>query len=403
MDQNTLIQQLFNGLSLGAIYALIALGYTMVFGVLRFINFAHGDLLMVGSYTGIMLVTSQTEGLSQEMSSLVGMMPTWQTWFLIVVGSLIAIDVAVWFGRGKKTQFFILRPPVMLPLVTIGMILFLPMLGRAFFGGAESVLGEKGHVGWAIYVMLCSMLVCAGFGMSVEQICYRPLRSQPRITVLITAIGVSLLLESLAQFAFGTQPQSLPPIVVEERLNFEHPWPVGIGSQTFATITFPDWFIKADFTITNVQMIQFATTIFLLGLLAYIVKCTKVGMAMRALAYNPTACSLMGVNVNFIIAFTFGLGSALAGAAGVLTSMQQSADPLMGVMYGLKAFVAAVLGGIGNLPGAVLGGLLIGVLETLAVASDMGTYRDAVAFAVLIVILLVRPAGLLGKNVREKV
>jgi branched-chain amino acid transport system permease protein len=219
---------------------------------------------------------------------------------------------------------------------------------------------------------------------------------------LITAIGVSLLLESLAQFGFGTQSQTLPPVVIEERLNFEYPWPVNLGSTTLFTIHLP-WFHEQDMTITNVQVIQFCTTLFLLCALAYIVKCTKIGMAMRALAFNPTACSLMGVNVNFVIAFTFGLGSALAGAAGVLTTMQQSADPLMGVNYGLKAFVAAVLGGIGNLPGAVLGALLIGVLETLTVAADMSTYRDAVAFAVLILILLVRPAGLLGKNIREKV
>jgi branched-chain amino acid transport system permease protein len=397
------IQQLINGLSLGAIYALIALGYTMVFGVLRFINFAHGDLLMVGAYTGILLVTTQAQNLSQEMGSLLGLFPSWRTGFLIVVAVGVAIDLGMWIARGKKGQPYVLRPLVMMPLVTAALFLFLPLLGRAMFGGAEATLGEKGHAGWATFILISSMLICAGFGMSVEQICYRPLRNQPRITVLITAIGVSLLLESLAQFGFGTQSQGLPPVVVEERLNFEYPWPVTIGSATLFTIHFPDWFIKADMTITNVQVVQFCTTLFLLGALAYIVKCTKLGMAMRALAFNPTACSLMGVNINFVIAFTFGLGSALAGAAGILTTMQQSADPLMGVNYGLKAFVAAVLGGIGNLPGAVLGALLIGVLETLTVAADMSTYRDAVAFAVLIVILLVRPAGLLGKNIREKV
>jgi branched-chain amino acid transport system permease protein len=400
VDGTQFIQQLINGLSLGAIYALIALGYTMVFGVLRFINFAHGDLLMIGAYTAIILVTAQLGNLSTEMASLVGVFPLWRKWFLIAAGALLIISLALWLARSRKGRPFILKPILILPLLTLGLILFLPVLGQTMFG---EVPGDKNHTGWAIYVLLACMLICAGFGMSVEQLCYRPLRAQPRITVLITAIGVSLLLESLAQFGFGTQAQSMPSVVVPEKLNFEHPWPVAIGSWNLGTITFSESFIKDDYIILNTQVIQFGATVVLLGILAYIVKCTKLGMAMRALAFNPTACSLMGVNINFVIACTFGLGSALAGAAGFLSTLEWSADPLMGVKLGLKAFVAAVLGGIGNLPGAVLGGIIIGILESLVAGSDYSTYRDAVAFAVLILILLVRPAGLLGKNIREKV
>ncbi len=482
------IQQLINGLSLGSIYALIALGYTMVFGVLRFINFAHGDLMMIGSFTGIIMITGQmgplSEALSPDMRSLIGVIPGWRQGFLMLVGGLLLLDVLLLLVRGKRARLFLSRPLLLLPLVTAALVLFLPVFGTATFGTADGTpldpaanfltwvlpfarwgflglvgvigltdliarfgLGKKvlllgkpliyrslillaamiylpwvglqlfgpthgqlPHAGWAIFVLLSAMLVCAGFGISIEQLCYRPLRNRPRITVLITAIGVSLLLESLGQFAFGTQPQAFPQVMEDRALDLSTPWQPSFWGHTLFSIPFPSW--AADhpetkwvgLSVTTGQVTVVATTLVLLALLVFIVKFTKIGMAMRALALNPTACSLMGVNVDFVIAFTFGLGSALAGAAGVLVSSQQNADPLMGIMYGLKAFVAAVVGGIGNLPGAVLGGLLIGVLETFVASSEtLGTYRDAAAFAVLIVILLVRPAGLLGKNVREKV
>jgi branched-chain amino acid transport system permease protein len=399
-----LIQQLINGLSLGAIYALIALGYTMVFGVLRFINFAHGDVLMIGSFTGILLVTSQAgrlnDGLGGEaMHSLVGTMPFWRMAFLWLVGGLVVLAAILWFARGAKGRPFLLRPLFWMPLLTAAAVLYLPLLGRLCFGVADDTLP---HTGWAIFVLVSAMLVCAGFGMSVERICYRPLRTQPRITVLITAIGVSLLLESLGQFGFGTQPQSFPDLVEPRPIDFSTPWEPVIGGHKLFSLPFDSW--MAELSVTNRDLMIFGITVFLLLSLIFIVKWTKIGMAMRALAYNPTACSLMGVNTDFVISFTFGLGSALAGAAGIMVSAQNSqAEPLMGVLYGLKAFVAAVLGGIGNLTGAVLGGLLIGVLETLCIAYFSSTYKDGVAFAVLILILLIRPAGLLGKNIREKV
>ena len=201
------------------------------------------------------------------------------------------------------------------------------------------------------------------------------------MTVLITAIGVSLLLEYGGQYVFGPDPKSFPDLITDSAIE-------GTGA----------------LTITRSQVIAVGVTAALLGALSFIVKRTKLGLAMRALSNNPTAAALMGVNLDTVISFTFGLGSALAGAAGILWAISNpSIDPLMGVLPGIKAFVAAVLGGIGNLPGAAVGAVLIGVVETFVAGSAFSSYRDAIAFAVLIIILLFRPAGLLGKAQVEKV
>ncbi|HEY5953805.1 MAG TPA: branched-chain amino acid ABC transporter permease [Terrimicrobiaceae bacterium] len=304
------IQQLINGLAQGSIYALIALGYTMVFGVLRFINFAHGDVYMLGAFAG-----------------------------LYTAPKLLAL-----FGGGPS------------------------------FAGATAVL-------------LLAMLICACIGIVIERLCYRPLRDRPRLTVLITAIGVSLFLENAGQFVFGADPKSFPEIITDRAIEIPESW------AAFSALT-----------ITAGQLIVVGVTLFLLIGLRAIVLHTRLGMAMRALSFNPLAASLMGVNTDVVISFTFGLGSALAGAAGILTSIQQpSIEPLMGVNAGLKAFVAAVLGGIGNIPGAALGGVLIGFLEALVVGYINPTYRDAIVFSVLILILLLKPSGLLGKLEGEKV
>jgi branched-chain amino acid transport system permease protein len=302
---NEFFQQLINGLALGAIYALIALGYTMVYGVLRFINFAHGDVFMLGAFAGYFLS----------------------------------------------------------PLVNK----FLP--AQSYVGGAV--------------VLILAMAICALIGIVIEFLAYRPLRSRPKLTVLITAIGVSLFIEYVCQnsHVFGAAPQKFPDLI------------------PFTTWNFGGLVLDAN------QVIVFVITILLLIALRFIVQKTKTGMAMRALAFNEQAAALMGVNTNSIISFTFGLGSALAGAGGILFAMNyESIDPLMGVQTGLHAFVAAVVGGIGNLPGAALGGLIIGLLETFAGGiPGLSNYRDGIAFAILILILLFKPAGLLGKSTVEKV
>lgn len=302
---DTFVQQLINGLNIGAIYALIALGYTMVYGILRLINFAHGDIYMVGAFAGYF--------------------------------------IALKLGLG------------------------------ASWGGL-------------IFVLIGSMVIAAVVGMAIERFAYRPVRKYARMTTLITAIGVSLLLENLFVALFGGQGRGFPQL---------------INDTTFR--------LFGNAAISKSQILIFAVSIALMLMLQWIIFKTKVGTAMRAVSFNLNSAKLMGINTDAIIMFTFALGSALAAAGGVLTAQYSpTIDPLMGITTGLKAFVAAVLGGIGNIPGAVLGGLLIGVAETMVVGygSSIGiqsTYRDAVAFAILILVLLLRPSGILGTTVQEKV
>ena len=306
------LQQLINGLSLGSIYALIALGYTMVYGVLRFINFAHGDVYMIGAFAG----------------------------------------------------FY-----------------FAPWVQKVFPPAQEYGAYTWSVIAGAIAVLLLSMAVCALLGITIEKLVYKPLRNRPRLAVLITAIGVSIFLENVGQFFFGADPQFFPEILPDRAIE-------GLG----------------DLTVMVNQVVVLVVTLLLLGGLWFVVMKTKMGTAMRALSYNPVAASLMGINNNVIISFTFGLGSALAAAAGILNAINYpSIDPLMGILPGIKAFVAAVLGGIGNIPGAALGGFIIGILETMVVGYVSPMYRDAIAFAVLILILLFKPTGLLGRAEREKV
>jgi branched-chain amino acid transport system permease protein len=294
-----LLQQLINGVALGAIYALIALGYTMVYGVLRFINFAHSDVFMLGAFAG----------------------------------------------------YYLSR--------------YVPQ--ASFTGG--------------VLVLLGAMILCALLGMLIEKLAYRPLRGRSTLTALITAIGVSLLLQNLGQRIFGANPKSFPVLFPQSNFQFEN-----------------------GLVISSNQIMVFVVTLLLLFGLRYIVLHTRTGTAMRALSGNPVAASLVGINNDRVISFTFALGSALAAAGGILYAANYPAiDPLMGTLPGLKAFVAAVLGGIGNITGAALGGLVIGLVETGVVAAGGSTYRDAVAFAVLILILLLRPDGLLGKRQAEKV
>jgi len=299
------LQQLINGLAQGSIYALIALGYTMVYGVLRFINFAHSDVLMLGAFAAFFLAP--------------------------VVGTIL--------------------PP-------------------------QSYLG-------AFIIVIVSAAICAAIGILIERLAYRPLRNRPKLTVLITAIGVSLLIEFTCQHnaVFGARTRPFPRLIPEHNFHL------------------------GNIVIANHDVLVPIVTAALLALLWLVVQRTKIGMAMRAVAFNPQAAALMGVNINRVISFTFGLGSALAAIAGILYAMRAPGiEPLMGIQPGLRAFIAAVLGGIGNLPGAALGGLLLGLLETFAGGiPGISNYRDGIAFAILIFILLFRPAGLLGEVKTEKV
>jgi branched-chain amino acid transport system permease protein len=298
---DTFFQQLINGFSLGAIYALIALGYTMVYGVLRLINFAHGDVYMLGAFAGYYLAN--------------------------------ALDL----------------------------------------DANPSVLG-------AIVVTLGAMAVCAFIGILIERFAYRPVRHHSRLTSLITAIGVSLLLEYGGQVVFGATPRFFPQMIASEIYS------VG-GVQ-----------------ITNQNLLIIIVALVMMFGLEFIVHRTRIGKAMRATSFNLAVAKLMGINTNYVIAFTFALGSALAAVGGVMVALAiPRIDPLMGLMTGLKAFVAAVLGGIGNIPGAMIGGVLIGLMETWLSATAYSTYRDAAAFAVLILILLIRPAGIMGSTAVEKV
>jgi branched-chain amino acid transport system permease protein len=296
------LQQLINGLSLGAIYALIALGYSMVYGLLKFINFAHGDVLMIGAFAG-------------------------------------------YYATPIVRQLF---PD---PWMTTAAVLI-----------------------WA-------MVVCAVLGMIIERLAYRPLRNQPKLAVLITSIGVSLLLSYGGQIVFGVNQKAFPDLLP----------PIRIALGEGVTIS------------GNHLLVMVVTLILLIGLREVVLR-TRFGLALRALSQNRDAAALMGVNSNAVIALTFAVGSALAGAAGVLYAMNiHSIEPLMGTLPGIKAFVAAVLGGIGSLPGAAIGGLLLGLSECLLGGSFLSSYRDAIAFGILIVILLIRPSGLFGSSAAEKV
>ncbi len=296
------LQLLLNGTALGSIYALIALGYTMVYGILRLINFAHGDIVMVGAYAGLF--------------------------------TALALHVS-----------------------------------------------DNPTLGGFLAVMAAAMAASALLGYLIERFAYRPLRNVPRLNLLITAVGVSLLLENLGQVVFGATPRVFPTIMPNIPL-----------------------FQSGELSITNQQVTVFGTSLFLMFALEWIVQRTKLGRAMRAVSHSHETASLVGIPTENIISITFVIGSALAAAAGILVGISYPrVDPLMGVMIGIKAFVAAVLGGIGSIRGAVVGGFLMGISESMVVGYGSSTYRDALAFAILILILIFKPAGLFGKYQPEKV
>lgn len=288
------LQQLINGLALGSVYALLALGYTMVYGIIQLINFAHGEIYMIGAFAG-----------------------------------------------------FYSASTLKLPLIP---------------------------------TLLVAMVVSALAGIIIEKVAYKPLRNSPRIALLITAIGVSLFLQNAMRLLVGSNPKPFPDLINAGSIN--------IGSIQIEVKT----------------ILMFGVSGLLVILLQFIVYKTKIGKAMRASSQDMEAASLMGINVDNTISLTFAIGSALAGIAGVLVAISYpSITPYMGAMPGLKAFVAAVLGGIGSIPGALVGGIAIGLLETFSKAYISTNFSDAIVFAILIIILLIKPAGLLGKKISVKV
>ena len=309
MSASYVLQLVINGIQSGSIYALIALGYTMVYGVLRLINFAHGEVFMIGSFVG--LFTARAMDLARQ-----------------------------------------------------------PSLGAALVA--------------LLPVLLVSMAATALLGLVIERLAYRPLRRAPRLTALITAIGVSLFLVNGSQLLFSAARQRYPRVT-----------PLGEGAQL----------LLAGVIVPKDQLVLVVAAAVLVGVLYYIVQRTRVGRAMRAVSVDADAAALMGVNTDGIIAFTFALGAALAGAGGLLFGAltHDQVYPTMGVTMGLKAFIAAVVGGIGSLPGALLGGLLVGLVESFVRGSAYSGWTEAVAFVLLIGVLLLRPSGLLGRFAPEKV
>jgi branched-chain amino acid transport system permease protein len=314
------LQHFVNGLSVGTIYALIALGYTMVYGVLKLINFAHGDVYMVGAFSGYYL------------AQVIGVRSPYEA-----------------------------NPP----------------------GGLETFLK-------ASLVTMGAMVICALLGFAIERFAYRPLRQRPRLTSLITAIGISFLLE----YGFQLSPVMRQPIQ----------FPPGPSPRFFPTLLERVPYEVLGVNTSNYDLIGLAVAFALMIGLQWIVYRTRFGTAMRAVSFDPQVAGLMGIPVNRIISGTFMLGSALAAAAGIINAVSRpKIDPLFGLISGLKAFVAAVLGGIGSVPGAMVGGLVLGTAEEFVAGYTDSSYRDAIAFTVLILVLLVRPTGIFGRVTAEKV
>jgi len=293
MDLSTLLAQIINGLQTGSVYALVALGYSMVYGIIRLLNFAHGDIIMVGAY--------------------------------VVYYSIASFAL----------------PP--------------------------------------IAAVVLAVLVSTLLGVLVEKVAYTPLRSAPRLSLLITAIGMSFLLENGAQMLFGADNKSMQPLV---------PGNITLGSVV----------------VSYAALVTIVVSVITMVALSFLVDRTKMGKAMRAVSEDMGAAQLMGISLNKTISFTFAIGSALAGIGSVLyLCAYPQASPTMGSMLGIKAFIAAVLGGIGSIPGAMIGGFLIGLIEALVSAARLSMWKDAVVFIVLIIVLLFKPSGILGHKVQEKV
>ena len=345
-----IVAQLVNALQLGSIYALVALGYSMVYGIIKLLNFAHGDIIMVGGYVALLTLAA-------------GLPPAFAIMVVIIGCTALAVIM-------EKLAYTPLRNPTRISVFVTAIVLA---------GGLIILFALAFELSWILTAIL-TVVVCTVIAFVMLKLDYAPRGNAPRISVLITAIGLSLFLQNTAQYVFGT---TLQPLHI--------PFPTGNLEIGGILLSYP-------------MLITIGLSLFSMAALNFIVQKTRLGKAMRAVSEDMEAAQLMGINVNSIVTFTFAVGASLAGIGAILYFVRfPVVIPTVGALLGLKAFVAAVLGGIGSIPGAMLGGFAIGFLEVIVTAVGLSRWADGAVFLVLIVVLLVRPSGLMGQPMIEKV
>lgn len=428
-----IIQQLLNGLTVGGIYALIALGYTMVYGIIKLINFAHGDIFMIGAFAGFFAITLITDlFIGTLVVSSIGAVVSEYKLIIAIVSSIIfcgllglfvervayrplregspktiigsalglafIILVAV-FGKGEFQMDTALLFLVILGMLSILSFAYIRYAGNNIKSLSKENINQKIILYSVLYIiafiilaylawyfdMTTMVFVSFAFVLLVYWLVVSRVKStnaggNSRINALISAIGMSMILSNMVMLLRGTSDQ---------------PYRMGFFTGTINI---------GSFSVSSLQIFIIVFSFILMGILFYIIHKTKFGLSMRAVSHNLNAARLMGINPDKVIAMTFVIGSALAGVAGVLVgTYYQSVSPNIGMMYGLKAFVAAVLGGIGSIPGAVVGGIVLGIAEVVGIAFLSSSYKDAIAFGILILILIIKPTGIFGKTMKEKV
>ncbi len=428
-----IIQQLLNGLTVGGIYALIALGYTMVYGIIKLINFAHGDIFMIGAFAGFFAITLITDlFIGSLVASSIGAVVSEYKLIIAIISSIIfcgllglfvervayrplregspktiigsaiglafIIFVAV-FGKGEFQMDTALLFLVILGMLSILSFAYIRYAGNNIKSLSKENINQKIIVYSVLYIiafiilaylawyfdMTTMVFVSFAFVLLIYWLVVSRVKStnaggNSRINALISAIGMSMILSNMVMLLRGTSDQ---------------PYRMGFFTGTINI---------GSFSVSSLQIFIIVFSFILMGILFYIIHKTKFGLSMRAVSHNLNAARLMGINPDKVIAMTFVIGSALAGVAGVLVgTYYQSVSPNIGMMYGLKAFVAAVLGGIGSIPGAVVGGIVLGIAEVVGIAFLSSSYKDAIAFGILILILIIKPTGIFGKTMKEKV
>lgn len=427
------MQQLLNGLTVGGIYALIALGYTMVYGIIKLINFAHGDIFMIGAFAGFFAITVVTDlfigtfaasaagavlaeykliiaivssiifcGLLGLFVERVAYRPLREGSPKTIIGSAVGLAFIIFaavFGKGGFQMDTALLFLVLLGMLSILSFAYIRYAGSNIKSFSRENINQKiiiysvlyiisfiilAYLAWyfdiTVMVFVSFAFVVLVYWLVVSRVKSTNAGGNSRINALISAIGMSMILSNMVMLLRGTSDQ---------------PYRMGFFTGTINI---------GSFSVSSLQIFIIVFSFILMGILFYIIHKTKFGLSMRAVSHNLNAARLMGINPDKVIAMTFVIGSALAGVAGVLVgTYYQSVSPNIGMMYGLKAFVAAVLGGIGSIPGAVVGGIILGIAEVIGIAFLSSSYKDAIAFGILILILIIKPTGIFGKTMKEKV